>query len=408
MVGTYVARAVENARVGLLMASGVLAAAQIGKAIISIPLIRLEMRIGLDLAGLIVGTFATLGATFGIGAGVLVQGIGARRSLAGGMACIAFGNLIGSVAPNEWYLLFGRFIEGVGFLGVVLTIPSLLATSVSRERRDFVMALWSAYMPAGIALMLLIAPLLSAIGWRLLWISSAGVTGLFAVLLFVTIPSTTPPKVDQQRSRWFDDVMTIVRRPYCIALALAFFAFSFQIFSMMFALPLVLTSVHGLSVTSAGLLSAAMLAVAAMGNVSCSFLLRAGVPVWANIASAFIFFGVSSFAVYATATPLPATLVFASLALGIGSLAPGALYAAAPEAAPQPNRISSTIGLLQQASNLGQFTGPFVLGLWAEHFGWSGAPGIVAPAASFGLLAALFIRGLGYSSKTQPVNSGLG
>jgi predicted MFS family arabinose efflux permease len=270
------------------------------------------------------------------------------------------------------------------------------------------MALWSAYMPAGIALMLLIAPLLSAIGWRLLWISSAGVTGLFAVLLFVTIPSTTPPKVDQQRSRWFDDVMTIVRRPYCIALALAFFAFSFQIFSMMFALPLVLASVHGLSVTSAGLLSAAMLTVAAIGNVSCSFLLRAGVPVWANIASAFIFFGVSSFAVYATATPLPATLFFASLALGIGSLAPGALYAAAPEAAPQPNSISSTIGLLQQASNLGQFAGPFVLGLWAEHFGWSAAPGILAPAASFGLLAALFIRGLRYSRKTQPVNSGLG
>jgi predicted MFS family arabinose efflux permease len=275
---------------------------------------------------------------------------------------------------------------------------------VDRERRDFVMSLWSAYMPAGIALMLLIAPLLSAIGWRLLWVSSAGAAGLFAVLLFVTIPRTTP-KVGQQRRRWFEDVMTIVSQPYCMALALAFFAFSFQIFSMMFALPLVLTSVHGLSVTGAGLLSAAMQAVAAIGNVSCSFLLRAGVPVWANIASAFVFFGISSFAVYATATPVPVMLVFTSLALGIGSLAPSALYAAAPEAAPQPNQISSTIGLLQQASNLGQFTGPFVLGLWAEHFGWSAAPGILAPAASFGLLAALFIRGLGYPRKTQRVNS---
>jgi MFS transporter, DHA1 family, inner membrane transport protein len=407
MVRAYVARAAQNARVGLLMASGVLAAAQIGKAIISVPLIRAEMSIGLDLAGLIVGTFATLGATFGIGAGVLVRGFGARRSLAGGMACIAVGNVIGSVAPNEWYLLFGRFIEGVGFLGVVLTIPSLLATMVDRERRDFVMAVWSAYMPAGIALMLLIAPLLPTFGWRLLWIASAGVSGLFAGLLFVTVPSTMI-KIEQQRARWFEEVMTIVRRPYCVALALAFFAFSFQIFSMMFALPLVLTSVHGLSITSAGLLSAAMLTVAAIGNVSSGFLLRSGVPVWANIASAFVFFGVSSFAVYATATPLPATLIFASLALGIGSLAPGALYAAAPEAAQQSNRISSTIGLLQQASNLGQFTGPFVLGLWAEHFGWSAAPGILAPAASFGLLTALFIRGFGYSLKTRPVNSGLG
>jgi predicted MFS family arabinose efflux permease len=396
----------KHALIGLLMASGVAASAQIGKAIISIPLIRAELGFGLGLAGLFVGTFATLGATFGIGAGVLVQGVGARRSLVAGMTCIAVGNVVGSLAPSEWYLLFGRFIEGVGFLGVVLTIPSLLAASVDREKRNFVMALWSAYMPAGVALMLLIAPVLSVIGWRLLWVASAGVTGLFAVLLFVTVPSA-PTKVDQQRVRWIEDVMTIVRQPYCMALALAFFAFSFQIFSMMFALPLELTSVHGLSVTSAGLLSAAMLAVAAVGNVSSSFLLRSGVPIWASIASAFFFFGVSSFVVYATATSLAATLVFASLALGIGSLAPGALYAAAPEAAPQPSRISSTIGLLQQASNLGQFTGPFVLGLWVEHFGWSAAPGIVVPAASFGLLAALFVRGLGCSSKTQPV-SGLG
>jgi predicted MFS family arabinose efflux permease len=386
------------------MASGVIAAAQIGKTIISIPLIRTEMSIGLDLAGLIVGTFATLGATLGIGAGVLVRSIGARRSLAGGMTCIALGNVIGSLAPTEWYLLFGRFTEGVGFLGVVLTIPSLLATSVPREKRDFVMALWSAYMPAGIALMLLMAPLLPAIGWRVLWSASAGVTFLFAVLLFVTVPSTLTT-VGQQQARWLEDIMTIVSRPYCLALALAFFAFSFQIFSMMFALPLVLTSVHGLSITSAGLLSAAMLAVAAIGNVSSSLLLRAGVPVWANIASAFVFFGVSSFAIYATSTPLPAALIFASLALGIGSLAPGALYAAAPEAAPNPNSISSTIGLLQQASNLGQFTGPFVLGVWAEHFSWSAAPVIIAPAASIGLFIALSIRALSYSSKTQAVTS---
>ena len=75
MFRTYVACATDTSRVGLLMASGVMAAAQIGKAIISIPLIRAEMGIGLDLAGLIVGIFATLGAIFGTGAGILVQGI---------------------------------------------------------------------------------------------------------------------------------------------------------------------------------------------------------------------------------------------------------------------------------------------------------------------------------------------
>jgi MFS family permease len=54
--------------------------------------------------------------------------------------------------------------------------------------------------------------------------------------------------------------------------------------------------------------------------------------------------------------------------------------------------VPPTIGLVQQASNLGQFAGPVVLGLWAEHLGWSAAPAIVAPAALLGLAAAFALR----------------
>ena len=50
-------------------------------------------------------------------------------------------------------------------------------------------------------------------------------------------------------------------------------------------------------------------------------------------------------------------------------LAPGAIYAAAAHVAPSPQAVPPTIGLVQQASNLGQFAGPVVLGLWVEHLG---------------------------------------
>src|SRR5881275_2878763 len=111
----------------LLIGSGVIAAAQIGKAIISVPLIRPDLALGLDLAGLIVATFATLGAMTGIGTGVVVGRLGLRRSLIGGMGGIALGNVIGAGAPDELVLLVARITEGVGFLGVVLAIPSMLA-----------------------------------------------------------------------------------------------------------------------------------------------------------------------------------------------------------------------------------------------------------------------------------------
>src|SRR5919204_353952 len=91
----------ERARklqVMLLMGSGVVAAAQIGKAIIAVPMIRSELEVGLDRAGLIVAMFATLGATTGIAAGLVVSRLGARRSLICGMGVITLGNLIGTSA----------------------------------------------------------------------------------------------------------------------------------------------------------------------------------------------------------------------------------------------------------------------------------------------------------------------
>jgi MFS transporter, DHA1 family, inner membrane transport protein len=375
----------------LLIGSGIVAAAQIGKAIITVPMIRSELALGLDLAGLIVAIFATMGATMGIGAGVVVGRLGVRRSLIGGMGAIAIGNVVGAGTSDEFVLLAARIIEGIGFFGVVLAIPSVLAQLVPRDARDFVMAVWSAYMPAGIMLMLFATPLLSLIGWRNFWLANASVASTCAALLAMYAPATSAT-AREPGGRFLSEVMTVVRHPSCLILAFAFFAYSCQIFSLTFALPLLLTSVHNVSLSAAGLLSALVLAVSAIGHVLSGFLLRAGVPIWCNIAVAFGFFAFSGFAVYGGALPPQGISLIAALALGVGGLAPGAIYAAAPHAAPVPSAVSPTIGLVQQASNLGQFAGPVALGLWVEHLGWQAAPTILAPAALFGLASAFVLR----------------
>lgn len=375
--------------VWLLIGSGTVAAAQIGKAAISVPMIRAEMGLGLDLAGFIVATFATLGACTGIGAGALVQRLGLRRSLIGGMSAIALGNLIGAAAPSEFVLLGARIVEGIGFFGVVLAIPSMLARVIAEKDRAFVMAVWSAYMPAGIALMLLVGPLLQEIGWRSLWIANATLAGCCTLLLALHAPF-----VREVPRKFFSEAMKVVRDPRCMMLGFAFFAYSCQIFSLIFALPQLLTSAHHTTLGAAGLLSAAALAVSALGHISSGFLLRAGVPIWASIAVSFGFFAIAGFAIYAGTLPLAGLTLVAALALGIGGLAPGALYASAPQAAPDPSAVPATIGLLQQASNLGQFAGPVAVGVWVAHSGWQAAPAIVVPAAVIGLVTALAIRGV--------------
>ena len=383
----------SSLRVLLLIGSGIVASAQIGKAIISMPLIRDELGLGLDLAGLIVAVFAALGATIGIGAGVVVGRLGVRRSLIGGMVTVAVGSAIGAGAPGEYVLLAARIIEGVGFFGVVLAIPTMLAQLVKREMRDTVMAIWSAYMPAGIMLTLFAGSLLPMIGWRAFWFANALVASACAVLLAIYAPALSIAS-RQAPGRFFGEVAAVMRRPRCLVLAFAFFAYSCQIFSLSFALPLLLTSVHQVSLGAAGLLSALVLAVSTAGHVASGVLLRAGVPIWANIAAAFLFFALSGFAVYGGALTAQGTSLVAALALGIGGLAPGAIYAAVPRAAPAPSAVPPTIGLMQQASNLGQFAGPLALGLWVNHLGWQAAPAILAPVALIGLVCALVIRRL--------------
>jgi MFS family permease len=96
--------------------------------------------------------------------------------------------------------------------------------------------------------------------------------------------------------------------------------------------------------------------------------------------------------VYGNVLPPQGIAIVAALALGVGGLAPGAIYAAAPHAAPAPSVVPPTIGLVQQASSLGQFAGPASLGLWVEHLGWSAAPAILAPVALLGLACAFALR----------------
>ena len=380
----------------LLMGSGVAAAAQIGKAIIAVPMIRSELEVGLDRAGLIVAMFATLGATTGIAAGLVVSRLGARRSLICGMGVITFGNLIGAGAPDALLLLAARIIEGIGFLAVVLAIPSVLAQLATREKRDFVMAAWSAYMPIGIMLMLLAAPLLPTIGWRSFWLINALATGSCTVLLAIHAPSmqaaARAEAVRFSADAFFADALAIVRQPGCVLLAFAFFAYSWQYFSLVFAFPLLLTSAYGVSLGAAGLFTAIVLVVSAIGHLSSSLLLRIGVPIWTNVAAAFAFFALSCVGVYGGVLPPQGISVIAALALGVGGLAPGAIYAAAPHAAPAPSAVPPTIGLMQQASSLGQFAGPASLGLWVEHLGWQAAPTMLAPAALLGLGCAFALR----------------
>lgn len=385
----------EGTIAGLIL-TGVFAAVQIGKAIVGVPDIRAEMDLGLDGAGMIVAVFATLGALGGVAAGAIVGRVGLRRALIGGLSAIAAGNLLGSGADDAETLLQARILEGIGFFSVVLSVPSLLAGLLSGANRNFVMAIWSAYMPAGIMLMLFLAPAVPAIGWRNLWLANGVLAGALAIYWCGSL-LPVPPLDGTGRERRpvvsVRGVLDVLGKQRCLAAAFAFFAYSCQIFSMAFALPHYLASTYGIASGTAGLLSGLALAVSTAGHVASGYLLRAGLRIWICVATALLTFSVVSMFIYSTALSAPAVLVLAAISLGIGGLAPGALYASAPHISPSPANLPTTIGLLQQASNLGQFAGPMMLGALAAHSGWPAVAFAVVPVALAGALACLVLRG---------------
>src|SRR5882757_8106097 len=102
-----------------------------------------------------------------------------------------------------------------------------------------------------------IMPLLPTIGWRKFWFANALLASACTVLLALYAPAmSTAPR--EATSRFLAEVAAVVRRPRCLILAFAFFAYSCQIFSLTFALPLLLTSVYKISLGAAGLLPAAL------------------------------------------------------------------------------------------------------------------------------------------------------
>jgi MFS family permease len=379
-----------------LILTGVFAAAQVGKAIVCVPDIRVEMHLDLDVAGFIVAAFATLGALGGAGAGAVVARVGLYKSLIGGLSAIAAGNLLGSYAPDAETLLVARMLEGIGFLGVVLSVPSLLAGLLNGANRNFVMAIWSAYMPTGIMLMLFFAPALPALGWRNLWI----VNGLLAAALAAFWCASNRAAFTSEAARKnrhpgvsVKDVIDVLSKERCRAAAFAFFAYSCQIFSMSFALPHYLTSTYAISIGTAGLLSGVVLAVSAAGHIASGYLLRAGLKIWVCAAISLLTFAVLSVGIYSATLSASAAVILAAISLGVGGLAPGALYASAPYISPAADTIPTTIGFLQQASNLGQFAGPMMVGALAAHSGWPSAAFAVVPIAIAGSLACLVLRG---------------
>lgn len=360
-----------------VVAAGVVAAMQVGKGLIAGPLLQSDLGLNLSALGWITSVFAIVGVVGGMAAGAFVTAAGGRRLLGIGMALLALGSFAGAASPAFTLLLLSRIIEGFGFLLVVVAGPAILMRLVTQERSDLVFALWSCFMPAGMAIAMLTGPAFA--GWQAIWWSNGLLTLASLASIFLAV---SPSRQASRVATRFRDAAaeTLTCRGPVLLFAL-FSLYSLMSFTLSSFLPILLIERLQVSLGTVGLLSAIITLVNVFGNLAAGHLLSRGFARGRLVASAALLTGVSGLWIFLSPSGGHLILALCLLFSAIGGLIPATLISSVPLLSPRPALAPMTMGLLMQGSNFGQLVGPVAVGTAIEHYGWaSGAVFIGAGA----------------------------
>ncbi|TDX79699.1 putative MFS family arabinose efflux permease [Neorhizobium sp. R1-B] len=372
----------------VVVASGVISALQVGKTAIATPMLQSEWGLGLAAIGWLTGIFSVLGLVGGIPAGAWVSNGGDRRIMIIGLGLLSAGTIMGAMAPGYVVLLAARFLEGTGFLLVTVAAPAVLNRVVRGEHRDFALALWSCFMPAGMGLAMLIGPLFS--GWRSLWWGNAGLLVAAIATTLAIVPAASGGPTDSARSIASDALRVLTgRQPVLLAACFTFYSLVF--FALFSFLPVLLMQQMEVEHGMAGFLSALASGVNIIGNLGAGYLLARGASRRLLLAGSYLIMGLAGIGIFSDVLgPLP-VFVLCVLFSAVGGLIPATLISSAPLLAPSAGLAPVVIGLLMQGSNLGQIIGSVAVGVAIGAYGWVAASVIVPATVLLAILSALAI-----------------
>jgi MFS family permease len=349
--------------------AGMICGAYMTKVAPALPLQREEFGLTLVESGFIATMFNVIGALVGMLAGMTCDRFGHRRLGLAGLAILSLSGFLGAVAWNFPVLLVSRFFEGVGFILFTVTATTLMATAAASPRdRIRALGLWSAYMPTGGGIALLLAPsIIAAWGWRGLWVLLAcGAAACFAL----AARYAPAPKFGGVASIRL--IAESLSQRGILALALLFMFYVSQWSSVMIWLPTFLLGERAASPTAAALLTALMVLVNAPGNVAGGWLLARGVRRGPMVLAASALMAACSAGMLGASIPDTARYLLCLAFSACAGVIPAAIFSGLPVHAKTPQHVSTANGLVMQGTQAGQFFGPIALAWLASHFGgWS-------------------------------------
>ena len=376
------------------VAGGVLATMQIGKAPPALLLIRDDFGVGMVTAGWVASIVTLTGALIGFATGIVSDAVGPRRIILLGLVCLIAGSIGGGLAPTATILLITRFLEGVGYISVIVAATPLIVSACAGRDIDLAMGLWSAYFPAGIGIMIALSPVfLEFYGWRDMWYANAVLVVLF---LFVFARVTARVEGQDQSAperQTMADVTVTLSRPGPWLLALNFMMLSIGSFSLMTWLPTYLIESLGRSPTTAAIYTAIFAILFIPPNVASGWILKwPAVKRWYLLAIGALGLGILPMGIMGEGLSESTRLISAVAFTQVAGLIPGAVFAGVPAHAPTPKQIGAVTGVLTQGNSIGILIGPpliaalvVALGGWAQASWLMLIVGAVAFAAAIGI-----------------------
>ncbi len=144
------------------------------------------------LAGIALGGYALTQAVLQVPFGVLSDKIGRKKTILIGLLIFTIGSVIAAIANNIYLLLLGRFLQGAGAIGSVVT--AMIADQVREDERAHAMAVMGMVIALSFAAAMIIGPIMAGLLSvpSLFWLTAIlAISAL--VILFTAVPE--PPKI---------------------------------------------------------------------------------------------------------------------------------------------------------------------------------------------------------------------
>jgi len=144
------------------------------------------------LVGIVIGGYAITQMIFQVPFGIMSDKLGRKGTIIVGLLLFAIGSIVCAISTDMLTLLLGRFLQGAGAIGAVVT--AMISDVVREEQRPKAMALMGGSIAASFAIAMLLGPIIGAYaGINTLFYFTAFLA-LFSIYILVTkVPN--PPKV---------------------------------------------------------------------------------------------------------------------------------------------------------------------------------------------------------------------